>query len=92
MCSKCHTCNLQYSRLFIEIRFSVCHQSILNQQKCQEWTHTKQNKSKGENDIKVGKKKELMKPKYSSLIIISLKVIYEIIQLISFMLMAQINR
>ena len=82
-CSKCPTCNLQYSGIFVEIRSSTCHQSILGQQKYQEWAHAKQNKSKRENDIKVGKIRSNQN-KYSSLIIISLN---ELIQLISFILM-----
>ena len=62
MCSKCSTCNLQYFQVFVEIQFFACHQSILDQQKHQEWAHAKQNKPKREKGIKVGKKK-LMKIK-----------------------------
>ena len=85
MCSKCITCNLQYSRVFVEIRFSTCHQSKLDQQKHKEKAHETNLKRK--NDIKVGKKKGLSHNKFSSLILINPKAIYKLIQLISFMLM-----
>ena len=85
MCSKRRTCNLQYSRVFVEIRSSSCNQSILDQQKRQEWAHAKQKESKREKDIKVTKQKRLNYNNFSSLIIISLN---KLIQLISFMLMS----
>ena len=54
MCSKYSTYNLQYSQVFVEIRFLLAINPYLINKR---WVHTKQNKPKRENGSKVGKRK-----------------------------------